>query len=232
MSRREFTSQKALQDHAEQTGQVCVLEGIALRQAVLQAEFAANREVLANKRERWRAKRVAKKAPTQRALGPCWSRASFPKHRSVGASCARPSLSFYIPMCLWLTFSAANRRSSYTLQSFFATTRATRQLRHGQEFSEQHPDQRVCWRSSWSRWVTERRRASTAQRAHGPIGKSAISFGLLKTRNWGAYSSVIPTTLPVFGLTRCNCWQARHVNDRYVSSPLSDTSSANHPCTR
>jgi hypothetical protein len=32
--------------------------------AVLQAEFAANREVLANKRERWRAKRVAKKAPT------------------------------------------------------------------------------------------------------------------------------------------------------------------------
>ena len=33
--------------------------------AVLQAEFAANREVLANKRERWRAKRVAKKAPTR-----------------------------------------------------------------------------------------------------------------------------------------------------------------------
>jgi hypothetical protein len=32
--------------------------------AILQAEFAANREVLANKRERWRAKRVAKKAPT------------------------------------------------------------------------------------------------------------------------------------------------------------------------
>ena len=32
MSRREFTSQKALQDHAEQTGQVCVLEGIATRQ--------------------------------------------------------------------------------------------------------------------------------------------------------------------------------------------------------
>jgi hypothetical protein len=28
--------------------------------AVLQAEFAANREVLANKRERWRAKRAAK----------------------------------------------------------------------------------------------------------------------------------------------------------------------------
>ena len=28
MSRREFTSQKALQDHAEQTGQVCVLEGL------------------------------------------------------------------------------------------------------------------------------------------------------------------------------------------------------------
>ena len=35
MSRREFTSQKALQDHAEQTGQVCVLEGIALRQRQL-----------------------------------------------------------------------------------------------------------------------------------------------------------------------------------------------------
>jgi hypothetical protein len=35
MSRREFPSQKALQDHAEQTGQVCVLEGIALRQRQL-----------------------------------------------------------------------------------------------------------------------------------------------------------------------------------------------------
>jgi len=33
--------------------------------AILQAEFAANREVLDNKRERWRAKRVAKKAPTR-----------------------------------------------------------------------------------------------------------------------------------------------------------------------
>jgi hypothetical protein len=33
--RREFTSQKALQDHAEQTGQVCVLEGIALSQRQL-----------------------------------------------------------------------------------------------------------------------------------------------------------------------------------------------------
>ena len=33
--------------------------------AILQAEFAANREVLANKRERWRAKRVAKKTPTR-----------------------------------------------------------------------------------------------------------------------------------------------------------------------
>ena len=88
MSRREFTSQKALQEHAEQTDKVCVMEGIALRQrqlspdqyeivdvrtsrgvlrpallipkAVLQAEFAADREVLANKRERWRAKRAAK----------------------------------------------------------------------------------------------------------------------------------------------------------------------------
>lgn len=35
MSRREFTSQKALQDHAEQTGNVCVLEGIAIRQRQL-----------------------------------------------------------------------------------------------------------------------------------------------------------------------------------------------------
>ena len=35
MSRREFTSQKALQDHAQQTGQVCVLEGIATRQRQL-----------------------------------------------------------------------------------------------------------------------------------------------------------------------------------------------------
>ena len=32
--------------------------------AILQAEFAANREVLASKRERLRAKRVAKQAPT------------------------------------------------------------------------------------------------------------------------------------------------------------------------
>jgi hypothetical protein len=32
MPRREFTSQKALQAHAEQTGNVCVLEGIAIRQ--------------------------------------------------------------------------------------------------------------------------------------------------------------------------------------------------------
>jgi hypothetical protein len=35
MSRREFTSQKALQDHAEQTDKVCVMEGIALRQRQL-----------------------------------------------------------------------------------------------------------------------------------------------------------------------------------------------------
>ena len=35
MSRREFTSQKALQDHAEQTGKVCVMEGIALHQRQL-----------------------------------------------------------------------------------------------------------------------------------------------------------------------------------------------------
>jgi hypothetical protein len=32
--------------------------------AVLQAEFAANREVLATKRQRWRAKRVTKQPPT------------------------------------------------------------------------------------------------------------------------------------------------------------------------
>ena len=35
MSRREFTSQKALQDHAEQTGKVCRLEGVAKRQRLL-----------------------------------------------------------------------------------------------------------------------------------------------------------------------------------------------------
>jgi hypothetical protein len=35
MPRREFTSQKALQAHAEQTGNVCVLEGIAIRQQQL-----------------------------------------------------------------------------------------------------------------------------------------------------------------------------------------------------
>ena len=35
MSRREFTSQKALQDHAEQTDKVCVMEGIAIRQRQL-----------------------------------------------------------------------------------------------------------------------------------------------------------------------------------------------------
>ena len=33
--------------------------------AILQAEFEANREVLAMKREGWRAKRVAKKLPTR-----------------------------------------------------------------------------------------------------------------------------------------------------------------------
>jgi hypothetical protein len=31
-----------------------------VRRAILQAEFAANREVLASKRERWRAKRAEK----------------------------------------------------------------------------------------------------------------------------------------------------------------------------
>jgi hypothetical protein len=77
-------------------------------------------------------------------------------------------------MCLWLTFSAANRRSSYTLHSFFTTTRATRQLRHGQEFSEQHPDQRVCWRSWWSRWVGygASARINSPGRRTVPIGSS------------------------------------------------------------
>jgi len=61
MSRREFTSQKALQDHAEQTGKVCVVEGMALRQpallipkAVLKAPRVAElpfREALGIKRE-------------------------------------------------------------------------------------------------------------------------------------------------------------------------------------
>jgi hypothetical protein len=35
MPRREFTSQKVLQDHAEQTDKVCVMEGIAIRQRQL-----------------------------------------------------------------------------------------------------------------------------------------------------------------------------------------------------
>jgi hypothetical protein len=69
---REFANKKALIDYAEQNGLVIVdvrtLRGVRramlFPKAVLQAEFAANREVLANKRERWRAKRVAKKAPT------------------------------------------------------------------------------------------------------------------------------------------------------------------------
>jgi hypothetical protein len=46
-----------------------------------------------------------------------------------------------------------------------------------------------------------------------------------------AYSSRSPSTLPVFGLTKCSCWHARHVIDWYVPSSISDTSSANHPCT-
>jgi hypothetical protein len=42
-----------------------VRRALLFPKAILQAEFAANREVLANKRERWRAKRVAKKTPTR-----------------------------------------------------------------------------------------------------------------------------------------------------------------------
>jgi len=42
-----------------------VRRALLFPKAILQAEFAANREVLDNKRERWRAKRVAKKAPTR-----------------------------------------------------------------------------------------------------------------------------------------------------------------------
>ena len=80
---REFANKKALIDYAEQNGLVYVWafsireqlvsrafttgvrRAMLFPKAVLQAEFAANREVLANKRERWRAKRVAKKAPTR-----------------------------------------------------------------------------------------------------------------------------------------------------------------------
>jgi len=35
MPRRTFASQKELQDHAEQTGKVCRLEGVAKRQRLL-----------------------------------------------------------------------------------------------------------------------------------------------------------------------------------------------------
>ena len=98
---RQFASQKALLDYAEQNGLVYVWaysqrervlspafiarehllspdqyelvdvrtrsgvrRALLFPKAILQGEFAANREVLASKRERWRAKRVAKKAPT------------------------------------------------------------------------------------------------------------------------------------------------------------------------
>jgi hypothetical protein len=94
---RQFASQKALLDYAEQKGLVYVWaytqrervlspaftarehllsrdqyelvdvrtrsgvrRALLFPKAILQAEFAANREVLASKRERWRAKRAAK----------------------------------------------------------------------------------------------------------------------------------------------------------------------------
>jgi hypothetical protein len=41
-----------------------VRRALLFPKAILQAEFAANREVLASKRERWRAKRAAKQLPT------------------------------------------------------------------------------------------------------------------------------------------------------------------------
>jgi hypothetical protein len=98
---RQFASQKALLDYAEQKGLVYmwaytqrervlspafiarehllspdqyelvdvrtrsgVRRALLFPKAILQAEFAANREVLASKRERWRAKRAAKQLPT------------------------------------------------------------------------------------------------------------------------------------------------------------------------
>ena len=98
---RQFASQKALLDYAEQKGLVYmwaytqrervlspafiarehllspdqyelvdvrtrsgVRRALLFPKAILQGEFAANREVLASKRERWRAKRVAKQPPT------------------------------------------------------------------------------------------------------------------------------------------------------------------------
>jgi len=98
---RQFASQKALLDYAEQKGLVYmwaytqrervlspafiarehllspdqyelvdvrtrsgVRRALLFPKAILQAEFAANREVLASKRERWRAKRAAKHLPT------------------------------------------------------------------------------------------------------------------------------------------------------------------------
>jgi hypothetical protein len=80
--------------------------------------------------------------------------------------CAPLLRSFYTPMCLWLTFSATNRRSSYI---------STVSLRP-------HALHANCGAARISASSIQinvyvggglgRRRASTAQGAHGPIGSS------------------------------------------------------------
>jgi hypothetical protein len=59
---RQFASQKALLDYelVDVRTRSGVPRALLFPKAILQAEFAANREVLASKRERWRAKRAAK----------------------------------------------------------------------------------------------------------------------------------------------------------------------------
>ena len=100
MQPRQFASQKALLDYAEQNGLVYVWahlerqrvvspafierqqllspdqyeivevhtsrgvrQALLFAKAILQAEFEANRDVLATKRDQWRAKRAAKQRP-------------------------------------------------------------------------------------------------------------------------------------------------------------------------
>src|ERR1700730_10432320 len=59
--RQQLTDQYEIVDVRTPRG---VRRAMLFPKAILQAEFAANREVLASKRERLRAKRVAKQPPT------------------------------------------------------------------------------------------------------------------------------------------------------------------------
>src|SRR5262249_20852468 len=45
------------------------------------------------------------------------------------------------------------------------------------------------------------------------------------------YSSSAPSVFPVFGLTKCNCWQAKQATASYFSPSSFSTASAVHPCT-